>query len=76
MYRLNPKHNGMYTGVATNKNIKEHCKGVSVYASYSKYKVICLRIAVETEGGVVTLQTNGQMTLGGIIDRLCEMIKN
>ena len=75
MYVLDEKYNGMYTGTATNKKIKEYCKSVSVSSFWQKERPTCLNITVETDKDVIKMQTTGVMTLGEIVGQLCKAIK-
>jgi hypothetical protein len=78
MYTLNEKYSGMYRLTINGKPVKEHVRSVDVFltARYNKEDQGLLKIkATALDGRVIEFGTDGQYTIGKIVDEICRGIR-
>ncbi len=77
MYVLEEKFDGMYnnplTGMAPTFRCREHVRCVDIRQSATVSGRMDVR-AVTMDNRTVTVQTTGDMTIGDIVDQICEEI--
>ena len=77
MYTLNEKYSGMYKLTLNGKRIIEYVRSVDVFltARYNKEDQGLLKIKATTlDGRVIEVVTNGQYTIGQIVDEICSEV--
>ena len=77
MYTLNEKYSGMYKLTLNGKKIIEYVRSVDVFltARYNKEDQGLLKIKATTlDGRVIEVLTNGQYTIGQIVDEICSEV--
>ncbi len=76
MYTFEKKYSGLYRLTINGKPIKQQVAGIDIVSYDRKERSDILRITVKTlDGETLRLATDGYLTIGEIVNRICRMVR-